>query len=624
MGVTILLLQAHIPTPLPLPSPLTPHSTGPSSKSKWSKIWETKGLLFCFSTSKRAKDNVQSLHYNLRGNGHDSWFILWKSVVDYKLKQMRQILHEEELALFGRIRPTTNQILQNNEESSEQSCPKLIAENEHLKQTYKQLYKSIKPARIRSKEQCDDLINQVNLKSVEISDLNFSLQEKVLVITALKDDLRKLKGKALVDNVVTKHTIDPEMLKIDVEPITPKFLNKKTAHSAYIKHTQEEATVLRDLVEQVKLKYSLDHSLESACSHLFIIIRTTTGTEFKNQILKEYFDSVGISHQASSVRTPQQNGVVERRNRTLVEAARTMLIFSRAPLFLWAEAIATACYTQNCSVIHRRFNKTPYELINGRKPDISFLHVFGALCYPKNDRENIGKLGAKAMHDDYIGGQPSAALRTGSAAQAPQVLQIPTATTTTTYTAPTPINSSSQNVKEAMTDPAWIESMQEELLQFKRLNVLVLVPPPNNIKSLTLKWLFKNKHNVENTVIRKRTRLVVRGYRQEEGIDFEESFALDVKIAFLHSTQKEDVYVYQPEGFIDADHPSHVYKLKRALYGLKQAPQAWYDELSTFLLQNYFFKGTIDLKLFIRRFDNDILVVQVYVDDIIFGSTHPS
>ncbi|GJX27867.1 retrovirus-related pol polyprotein from transposon TNT 1-94 [Tanacetum coccineum] len=119
---------------------------------------------------------------------------------------------------------------------------KLIAENEHLKQTYKQLYDSIKLARIRSKEQCDDLINQVNLKSMEISDLNAILQEKVLEITALKDDLRKLKGKALVDNVVTKHTIDPEMLKIDVEPITPKLLNKKTAHSAYIKHTQEEAT----------------------------------------------------------------------------------------------------------------------------------------------------------------------------------------------------------------------------------------------------------------------------------------------------------------------------------------------------------------------------------------------
>nr|GFA98237.1 hypothetical protein [Tanacetum cinerariifolium] len=131
--------------------------------------------------------------------------------------------------------------------------------------------------------------------------------------------------------------------------------------------------------------------------------RTDNDTEFKNQVLKEYFDNVGISHQVSSVRTPQQNEAVERRNQTLVEAARTMLIFSRASLFLWAEAIATACFTQKRSIIHRRFNKTPYELINGRKPDISLLHVFEALCYPKNDREDIRKLGAKGDIGSFIG-----------------------------------------------------------------------------------------------------------------------------------------------------------------------------------------------------------------------------
>nr|GFB89288.1 retrovirus-related Pol polyprotein from transposon TNT 1-94 [Tanacetum cinerariifolium] len=97
-------------------------------------------------------------------------------------------------------------------------------------------------------------------------------------------------------------------------------------------------------------------------------------------------------------------------------------------------------------------------------------------------------------------------------------------------------------------------------------------------------------------------------------------FQMDEKTAFLHGSLKEDVYVCQPEGFINVDHPSHVYKLKKALYGLKQAPRAWYNELSTFLLQNHFFKGTIDPTLFIRRFNDDILVVQVYVDDIIFGS----
>ncbi|GKD49463.1 retrovirus-related pol polyprotein from transposon TNT 1-94, partial [Tanacetum coccineum] len=112
---------------------------------------------------------------------------------------------------------------------------------------------------------------------------------------------------------------------------------------------------------------------------------------------------VGISHQSSSVRTPQQDGVMERRNRTLVEAARTMLIFYYALLFLWADTIATACYTQNCSIIHRRFDKTPYELINGKKPDISFLHLFGALWYPKNDHEDIGKLCAKCDIGFFIG-----------------------------------------------------------------------------------------------------------------------------------------------------------------------------------------------------------------------------
>ncbi|GKC81268.1 hypothetical protein Tco_1136985 [Tanacetum coccineum] len=148
---------------------------------------------------------------------------------------------------------------------------KLIAENEHLKHTYKQLYDSIKPARIRSKEQCDDLINQVNIKSAEISDLNDSLQEKALAITTLKDELRKLKGKALVDNNVSNYPSDPELPQVNVEPITPKLLNKKTAHSAYIKHSQEEAAILKDLVDHIKANYPLDPLLESACKYTKLI-----------------------------------------------------------------------------------------------------------------------------------------------------------------------------------------------------------------------------------------------------------------------------------------------------------------------------------------------------------------
>ncbi|GJR96222.1 retrovirus-related pol polyprotein from transposon TNT 1-94 [Tanacetum coccineum] len=162
-----------------------------------------------------------------------------------------------------------------------------------------------------------------------------------------------------------------------------------------------------------------------------------------------------------------------------------------------------------------------------------------------------------------------------------------------------------------------------------------------------LKWLWKNKKDEDQTVIRNKARLVAKGYAQEEGIDFEESFApvarleavrifvayaahksfpiyqMDVKMAFLNGPLKEEVYVAQPEGFVDPDHPEKVYLLRKALYGLKQAPRAWYDELSNFLMSKGFTKGTIDPTLFKIKYGEDILLVQIYVDDIIFGSTNP-
>nr|GEW99989.1 retrotransposon protein, putative, unclassified [Tanacetum cinerariifolium] len=142
---------------------------------------------------------------------------------------------------------------------------KLVAENEHLKQTYKQLYDSIKSSCVRSKEQCDDLIKQVNIKSAENSDLNGSLQEKVLVITALKDTLSKLKGKAIVNEPITLHPIDPELLKIDVAPLAPELQNNRTTHNDYLKHTQEETTTLREIVENERSLNPLNTSLDYAC-----------------------------------------------------------------------------------------------------------------------------------------------------------------------------------------------------------------------------------------------------------------------------------------------------------------------------------------------------------------------
>ncbi|GJX87430.1 retrovirus-related pol polyprotein from transposon TNT 1-94 [Tanacetum coccineum] len=212
---------------------------------------------------------------------------------------------------------------------------------------------------------------------------------------------------------------------------------------------------------------------------------------------------------------------------------------------------------------------------------------------------------------------------------------------------PSYCNVEPKNIKEAMADHSWIESMQDELNQFERLQVWELVPRPEGKNVIALKWLWKNKCDADNIVVRNKTRLMAKGYKQEEGIDFEESFALvarleavrmfiafaahmnitifqmDVKTAFLNGPLKEEVYVSQPEGFIDSEFPNHVYRLKKALYGLKQAPRAWYDKLSSFLIEHGFNKGIIDPTLFTRRHGGDILLVQVYVDDIIFRSTNP-
>nr|GEU94535.1 integrase, catalytic region, zinc finger, CCHC-type, peptidase aspartic, catalytic [Tanacetum cinerariifolium] len=132
-------------------------------------------------------------------------------------------------------------------------------------------------------------------------------------------------------------------------------------------------------------------------------VRTDNGTEFKNKTLAKFFDEVGITQQFFSARTPQQNGTVERRNQTLVEAARTMLTFANLPLFLWAEAITTACFTQNCLIIHKRFDKIPYELINKRKPNIKFFHVFRCRCYLLKDYDDVGKLKEKGDIEVFVG-----------------------------------------------------------------------------------------------------------------------------------------------------------------------------------------------------------------------------
>ncbi|GJW61638.1 putative ribonuclease H-like domain-containing protein [Tanacetum coccineum] len=468
-----------------------------------------------------------------------------------------------------------------------------------------------------------------------------------------------------------------------------------------------------------------------------------------NPITKPLFmlhmDLFGLTF-VSSLRhkkTPQQNGAAERRNRTLIEAARTMLADSKLPTTFWAEAVSTACYVQNRVLVVKPHNKTPYELFRGFKPDLSFTRPFGCHVTILNTLDKFdGKsdegffvgysLSSKAFRVQFLmtlqnvdNGKPKTTddaqkqvedgINNVNAEQdkfaddsstkdvnatgqhvntaSPDVNtvsstleathiesfsdedepEVDLGNTTNSYTVPTtpntrihkdhPIDNVIGDVKssiqtrimtkptseqgflsdvyeqkthdtlntclyacflsqikptsiaKALSDSSWVEAMQEELLQFKLQQVWILVDLPNGKKAIGTKWVFRNKKDERGIVIRNKARLVAQGHRQEEGIDYEEVFApvarieairlflayasfmgflvyqMDVKSAFLYGTIEEEVYVTQPPGFKDPDHPDKVYKVVKALYGLHQAPRAWYETL-------------------------------VYVDDIIFGSTN--
>ncbi|GJR06259.1 putative ribonuclease H-like domain-containing protein [Tanacetum coccineum] len=200
-----------------------------------------------------------------------------------------------------------------------------------------------------------------------------------------------------------------------------------------------------------------------------------------------------------------------------------------------------------------------------------------------------------------------------------------------------------KKVIQALADPSWVEAMQEELLQFKLQKVWTLVDLPNGKRAIGTKWVFRNKKDERGIVVRNKARLVAQGYTQEEGIDYDEVFApvarieairlflayasfmgfivyqMDVKSAFLYGTIEEEVYVCQPPGFEDPHFPDKVYKVEKALYGLHQAPRAWYETLSTYLIENGFRRGTIDKTLFIKKDKGDILFDAQEIPDEFYG-----
>ncbi|KAJ9546465.1 hypothetical protein OSB04_019008 [Centaurea solstitialis] len=562
----------------------------------------------------------------------------------------------------------------------------------------------------------------------------------------------------------------------------------------FLKTKDETSILIINFIKAVQVQFKLPVQT----------VRSDNGTEFKNQVLKGFYNSLGITQTFSAARTPEQNGVVERRNRTLVEAARSMLAQSQLPQYLWAEAVNTACYTQNRSIIHRRFGKTPYHVLFDRIPNIDYFKVFGCPCFVLNETENRGKFGPKSDEMIFVGysdcsiayrvfnkksrvvyesvnvkfdpfaelsSTADASTSTSSSSDPPAtsseldslfeyfyddlygtnqissstvgISSTPSSSTTpSSEVSPTSsipssdppniiIDSHAQSsshevvpndsiseghdplsvhptsnanilepssvndqtplphtvkwtkdhpidliigdptsgvqtraasanecnfsvflsnieptrVSDALQDSDWVMAMQEELNQFEALKVWRLVKLPDLKSVIDTKWLFKNKRDANNIIVRNKARLVAKGYRQQEGIDYDETFApvarleairmflayaaykdftvfqMDVKTAFLYGHLKEEVYVAQPEGFVDKEHPDYVYVLDKALYGLKQAPRAWYEELSKHLLSKGFKKGSVDSTLFLMKEGEHIVVIQIYVDDIIFGST---
>nr|GFA83511.1 hypothetical protein [Tanacetum cinerariifolium] len=337
-----------------------------------------------------------------------------------------------------------------------------------------------------------------------------------------------------------------------------------------------------------------------------------------------------------------------------------MLTFANLPMFLWVEAIATACFTQNHSIIHKRFDKTPYELINKRKPNIKFFYVFGCRCYQLNDYDDVGKFKAKGdigvfiryskdfaafrvynkhtrkIHEslnvnfdeisemaskqfslepgevfhevsESFQGESSSSSLNDDVKQSLEEVILPQTNTLSIS------NDMISNVDEAtLKDADWVIEMQDELDQIARLNVWRLVSKPEGKTIVKTKWIFKNKKDESSLVIRNKARLVAVGYNQQEGIDYDETFApvaqieaiclflayaahkdftvfqMEVKTMFLNGILKVEVYVAQPLGFVSKQYPDHVYALDKALYGLKQEPRALYDVLLKFLIDSGF------------------------------------
>ncbi|GJV97823.1 retrovirus-related pol polyprotein from transposon TNT 1-94 [Tanacetum coccineum] len=476
---------------------------------------------------------------------------------------------------------------------------------------------------------------------------------------------------------------------------------------------------LKDKTEAFDQFEIFSNKIQNQLGCTIVLIRTDHGREFDNEVqFGEFCDANGITHNFSAPRTPQLNGVVERKNRTLQEMSRTMLNEQSLPQKFWCNAVDTSTFILNRILIRTILGKTPYEIFRGRKPTLDYFRMFGSKCFILNTKDYLTKLDLKSYEGVFLGySQNSKAyiilnkhtrkieeslnvtfdetpppaktsplvdddldeeeaireiekknLENNVEDETLEIDEVVNIKESRNHPLENVIGNLNQrtlrsqaqnqsnfycfistiepkNVNEALGDESWIVAMQEELNQFIANDVWELVPQPKNMTVIGTKWVFRNKLDENGIVSRNKARLVAQGYNQQEGIDYDETYApvarlesirillayacaldfklfqMDVKSAFLNGFINEEVYVAQPPGFIDFEKPDHVYKLKKALYGLKQAPKAWYDRLKAFLIKHEYKMGMVDNTLFTKKKSSNLIIVQIYVDDIIFGST---
>nr|GEW33969.1 retrovirus-related Pol polyprotein from transposon TNT 1-94 [Tanacetum cinerariifolium] len=574
-------------------------------------------------------------------------------------------------------------------------------ENDKIKQHYKELYDSIKIMRAKNNKEAHlDYLRHLKESVETIRDI--VEEAKVVrpldssIVSAYRVNRCTNASRSQPRSNTKKNRISPakgvNKMQVEEQPRTNKSRLRTT--NPVDSSSRPKRTVVQIVLWYLDLCCS--KHMTGDRSRLMNFVKKFTGTvRFKNDhfsAIMGYGDYViGNSvisriYCVEGLGTPQKNDIVERQNRTLVEAARTMLIFSKALMILWAEAVATACYTQNRSLIHTRHNKTPYELVHNKKPDLTFFKVFGALCYPTNDSEDLGKLQPTADTGIFVGYAPSRKgykiynkrtrriietihvqfdeltepmapvhlnleilfqpmfdeylepprverpVSRASAVQAPVNSVDTPSSTTIDQDAPSPsispsflaLRSHSLHQGVAAESTFIDDNPVAPVDNNPFINVFASEPSSDASSSGDVCSTESIKYSIilYGDVLKNKARLVAKGYRQEEGIDFEESFApvprieairifianvasknmtiyqMDVKTAFLNDELKEEVYVSQSKGFVDPDHPTHVYHLKKDLYGLKQPPRAWYDTLSRFLLDNKFSKGAVDPTLF--------------------------